>query len=88
VDGKKAFFEDPLPAGLERDRLFDGEENDGKFVHPSPQGHKAYALAVIHALKDVFKEKSFPFKNKLPRFAKRGSRAVFSMAIGPTISSG
>ena len=59
VDGKNACFEDPLPSGLERDRLFDGEESEGNFVHPSPQGHKAYAEAVNEALQGIFDCGSF-----------------------------
>ena len=62
ADGKKAFYENSLPPGLERDRLFDGAENEGNFVHPGPQGHKAYALAVIETMTELFEGKPFPFK--------------------------
>jgi len=79
VDGKKACFEDPLPVGLERDRLFDGEESEGNFVHPSPQGHKAYAEAVNEALQGIFDGGSFPFKTAAADYIipfPRGARLI------------
>ena len=79
VDGQKACFEDPLPAGLIRDRLFDGEENEGNLVHPSPQGHQVYAQAVIEALRDIFDGRSFPFTSNVADYIipfPRGARFI------------
>lgn len=78
ADLTKVYYKDPLPEGLERDRLFDGPESAGNRVHPSMQGHRAYAEGVIAVLKKAFADEPFhfkkqPFKNvepspRFPRF--------------------
>jgi lysophospholipase L1-like esterase len=62
LDISKVYYKDALPLGLERDRLFDGDDNDGNFVHPSPQGHKAYAYGIIDVLKNIFTTGEFRFE--------------------------
>jgi lysophospholipase L1-like esterase len=78
ADITRVYYEDPLPEGLERDRLFDGPESAGNRVHPSMQGHRAYAEGVIAVLKKAFADEPFhfekqPFENvepspRFPRF--------------------
>lgn len=58
---RDVYYRDPLPAGLERDRLYDGPESAGNTVHPSPQGHRAYAEGVIRELRQVFSHCDYAF---------------------------
>ncbi|QHI69822.1 SGNH/GDSL hydrolase family protein [Tichowtungia aerotolerans] len=64
ADITRVCYKDPLPEGLERDRLFDGPESAGNRVHPSMQGHRAYAEGVIAVLKKAFANEPFNFKKQ------------------------
>ncbi len=64
ADITRVYYKDPLPEGLERDRLFDGPESAGNRVHPSMQGHRAYAEGVIAVLKKAFAGEPFDFKTQ------------------------
>lgn len=55
------YYSEPLPEGLSRDRLFDGPESLPNAVHPSQQGHRAYAEGVIRGLEKIFATYEFPF---------------------------
>ncbi|OGO80740.1 MAG: hypothetical protein A2Y21_03880 [Clostridiales bacterium GWC2_40_7] len=56
------FYRNKLPDGVEKHRLFDGEDTPGNAVHPSPQGHKAYAAGVIEVLGSLFRKFTFDFE--------------------------
>jgi len=61
LDICKVFFEDPLPEGVTRENVFDGPDNPGCAVHPSPRGHQAFAEAVCRALDGLLTSHRFPF---------------------------
>jgi lysophospholipase L1-like esterase len=61
VDIHKAFYTDPLPEGAARDRVFDGPAEPGCAVHPSPVGHRVYAVAVTACLETLLSTARFRF---------------------------
>jgi len=61
VDIDRAFYEAPLPDGVTLDNLFDGPDEPGCAVHPSPRGHLAYANAVCAVLEDMLEGRAFSF---------------------------
>ncbi len=66
VDITTAYYDEPLPEGVRRDRLFDGPKTSGNRVHPSPDGHKAYAAAVTRTLKGLLDTGTFAFGQAPP----------------------
>lgn len=61
VDIHRVFFEEPLPEGITPENVFDGPDNPGCAVHPSPKGHQAYAAGVCRRLKELLESRPFPF---------------------------
>ena len=50
IDLVPAFFEQPIPAGFDATRLFDGPDTGSNSTHPAPEGHRYYAKVVADAL--------------------------------------
>jgi hypothetical protein len=63
VSVKEIYEEEPMPEGLDRDKLFDGEDVAGNRVHPSPIGHQLYAAGVIRKLREIFSSFQFDFQD-------------------------
>lgn len=61
LDVHRAFFADTLPDGATPENVFDGPDNPGSAVHPSPWGHKAYAAAVERVLASLLEQHEFAF---------------------------
>ena len=61
VDIHDVYFNQALPEGVTRDNVFDGPDNPGSGVHPSPLGHQAYAEGVERTLQSLFNGETISF---------------------------
>jgi lysophospholipase L1-like esterase len=61
VDIHDVYFNQSLPEGVTRDNVFDGPDNPGSNVHPSPLGHRAYAEGVERTLQKLLNGETIPF---------------------------
>lgn len=64
IDIKSVFYDLELPVGIDRNHLYDGADDAGNGVHPSPLGHKAYGEGVIKALDKIFESLKFDFADE------------------------
>ena len=67
-DLTKSFYVDPLPSGITTTNVFEGPEDLGNNLHPSPKGHSAYAAAVNTTLSKLFNGESFTFTGDIKPF--------------------
>ncbi|QHI70775.1 SGNH/GDSL hydrolase family protein [Tichowtungia aerotolerans] len=58
----KRAFEKMRPEGA--DPFYGGTDTSGNYVHPAPEGHRAYAETVEAALTDIFESGLFSFEKK------------------------
>jgi lysophospholipase L1-like esterase len=68
VDIHDVYFNQPLPEGVTRDNVFDGPDNPGSNVHPSPLGHRAYAEGVERTLHKLFSGETIAFSEDVYPF--------------------
>ena len=61
VDIHDVYFNQTLSDGISKNNVFDGPDNPGCNVHPSPLGHRAYAEGVERTLHKLFNGESISF---------------------------
>lgn len=64
LDIHRVYFQLPLPDGATVDNVFDGPDNPGNAVHPSPFGHAAYGRAVLKELNSLLEAPRFSFQGE------------------------
>ncbi len=78
VDIHDVYFNQPLPIGVSIENVFDGPDNPGCNVHPSPLGHLAYAEGVQKTLRKLFYGESIPFPAIIyPLYADYPDQIIF-----------
>lgn len=65
VDLKEAFYANRSTP--ESALYYDGGDDTGNYVHPSPAGHRAYAQSVKSTLEQIFQTGTFKFQTPKPR---------------------
>jgi acetyl esterase/lipase/lysophospholipase L1-like esterase len=85
----KVFFADPLPEGVTKANVFDGPDDAGNNVHPSPKGHLAYATAVNSTISKLFNGDKLTFSGDVkPFYTDYPTNAQFVTASELPIKAG
>lgn len=61
VDINDVYYNQTLPEGITTNNVFDGIDDAGNAVHPSPLGHQAYAEGVEKTLQKLLSGEGFTF---------------------------